>query len=883
MKSYIQLIIVLMVSSYFHAHAQSRKISVAANQQPLTKILEQIEQACAYSIVYSNEIVPDTMLVTVNAQRISVAELLNKILPEKQLFYKMMSGRMMVIGSKRMIRLPVGESEKKTALSGRIIDQKKNGVPFASVGLIKDEHYITGTTTNENGHFQLFYAFENHVPYELKASSMGYKALSVQFVYPDTAVVKQLLMEQQERTLATVNVTATRPLIERKADRFIVNVEGSSLALGFTGLEVLQKSPGVWVGNDGSIKLKGNQSVMVMINDVVQRMSQSELTEFLRNLRSEDISKIEIISNPPSEFEAAGSGGIIHIILKKSRQDGLIGSVSAQYRQQEKQPAYGSNMSLNYKYKNLYLFGSLSLGKERSDYIATNDITYPDQSYYSSYTTRFNDNSREFYRLGLAYDLSKNQSLTLQAIETKGELNQYFNTEIDFTRSSRPLTGSARSEWFRKPYQGSTTLNYVLKLDSLGSGLKVIGDYVRNTKTERNDFYSRYTVSERNSTFRNNTPNRTNLYSVQTDFTKVFPHDLEFKAGLKFVATERDNEVLNEDLIGTEWVVNKQLSNHFIYSESLSMAYASINKTKGKTNIKLGLRAEQTHMNGESITSGAQFSRNYIGLFPSLFITQQLDKEKKNSVYFSYSRRLQRPSFADLNPYRLQFDNYLTQLGNPDLLPEYTHKLELGSIFWKGFSTEIFYSLTTDKIAQLASPVSDNIIEYQTRNFSNSYEYGFSLDAPVKTSTWWNVSNSLALYSLAYRLDDFKIRQTTLYARTRHEFSFKKLFDIDLSLDYTSPYVTANSHQADRFVTDIGLSKRLLSKNLQLRLYVSDVFNTFREKNYTEYSGTRIDFYQKRPTRTYSLNLSYSFSSGKKFTNKKIEQSNEEEKRRLGN
>ncbi|WP_285057897.1 outer membrane beta-barrel family protein [Pedobacter ginsengisoli] len=874
--------ILLAIFVSLSAIAQNKRISIGVKAQPIKKVLQQIQDASGYSIVYSDDVVADSIYVSIDAKQKSVAEILNETLPDKRLFYKMISENLIVIGG-RTLRAADRKSAGSVLVQGRLTDESDKPVSFASIGLLKDKTYLSGSTSDENGYFQVSYAFENAVGYEIRVSGLGYKELSVPFVYPDTSALKHLVMKQEERTLATVNVTATRPAIERKADRFIVNVEGSSLANGFNGLEVLQKSPGVWVGSDGSITLKGNQSVMVMINDVVQRMSSGDLAEFLRNLRSEDISKIEIISNPPSEFEAAGSGGIIHIVLKKSRQDGLIGSVSVQYRQQEKQPAYGTNMSLNYKYKSLYLFGSLSLGKEKSDYIATNDITYPDQSFYSSHTTRFNDNSREFYRLGVAYDLSKNQSLTLQTIETEGELNQYFDTEIDFTRSSRPLTGSARSEWFRKPYQGSTTLNYVLKLDSLGSGLKVIGDYVRNTKTELNDFYSRYTVSEKNSTFRNNTPNSTNLYSVQTDFTKVLPRDLEFKAGLKFVSTERDNEVLNEDLIGTEWVVNKQLSNHFIYSEYLSMAYASINKIKGKTNIKLGLRAEQTRMNGESITSGERFSRNYIGLFPSLFITQQLDEEKKNSLYFSYSRRLQRPSFADLNPYRLQFDNYLTQLGNPDLLPEYTHKIELGSLFWKGFSAEIYYSLTTDKIAQLASPVSDNIIEYQTRNFSNSYEYGFSVDAPVKVNAWWTVRNGLALYNLAYRLDTFRIRQTSLYLRSAHDFSFKGLFDIDVSLDYTSPYVTANTHHADRFITDIGMSKRLLSKTLQLRLYASDVFNTFREKNYTTYNSTRIDFYQKRPTRTFSLTVSYSFSSGKKFSNKKIELSNEEEKRRLGN
>lgn len=882
MKVYFQMITVLLVFSYFNATAQNCKLSVSASKQPLTRILEQIEQQCGYQIVYSNEVVPDTVLVTISAQRITVAELLAKILPEKQLFYKMMSDRLMVIGSSHMEKLPAVGAEKKITVSGRVLDQKKNGLPFVSLGLLQDNAYVGGSISNENGYFQFSYAFKDQLKYSVKVSSVGYQPLTVDFIYPDSGTLRSILLKEEQNTLKTVSITTARPLIERKTDRYIVNVEGSALADGNTGLEVLQKSPGIWVSGDGSIKIRGNQSVMVMINDVVQRMSESDLAEYLRTLRSEDISKIEIISSPPSEFEAAGSGGIIHIVLKKTRKDGLLGSVSGQYRQQVERPAYGASTTLNYKLKNLYLSGSLSAGKDESEYIATNRISYPNQDYYSSNTDRYNNNGRLMYRLGLAYDLSANQTIGVQSIQTVGKLNQYFDTYIDFT-GIQSLTGVARSEWFRKPSMNGTTVNYSLKTDSLGSGLKIIADYVYSAKTERNDFSSVYTLAEKNSVYRNNTPNTTNLYSVQTDFTKILHKAFSFKTGLKFAATKRDNEVLNENYIDGAWQINTNLSNRFIYKEYLSMAYTSLEKSWDKLSIKAGLRAEHTTMNGNSVTGNEQFKRNYLSFFPSVFISRKLNTEKNHIVYFSYSRRLQRPSFADLNPYRLQFDNYLTQLGNANLLPEYTHKLELGTMLWKGISAEVYYSLTTDKIAQLASPVANNIIEYQRRNFNNSNEYGFSLNAPVKFLKWWSSNNSFSAYNLRYALDDYRIRQTTFYARSQHNFLFKNIADVDLSFDYRSPYVNANTNVAELFIADMGMSRRFVNKSLLLRVYVSDLFNTFREKDYTEYAGTRIDFYQKRPTRTFSLTLTYNFSSGKKFSNKKIEQSNEDEKNRIGN
>lgn len=878
MKSYIQMIVVLMVFSHVSAHAQNRKISLSANKQPLTRVLEQIERACAYTIVYSNEVVPDTMLITISAQKIPVAELLAKVLPEKQLFYKMMSERLIVIGSNRM----TDEASTKKTLSGRVTDQKKAAVPFASLGLMQGNAYVSGSISNEHGYFQFVYTFKNRVKYTVKVSSVGYQSLSFDFIYPDTVLFGNIILKEEQNTLNTVNIITARPLIERKTDRYIVNVEGSALANGNTGLEVLQKSPGIWVGGDGSIKIRGNQSVMVMINDIVQRMSESDLAEYLRTLRSEDISKIEIITSPPSEFEAAGSGGIVHIVLKKARKDGLLGSVSTQYRQQVERPAYGGATSLNYKIKDLYLSGSLSAGKDESEYIATNRISYPNQDYYSSKTERYNNNGRLMYRLGLAYDLGANQSIGVQSIQTIGKLDQYFDTEIMFT-GGQPLTGAARSEWFRRPSLNGTTVNYSLKMDSLGSGLKIIGDYIYSTKTELNDFSSAYTVPEKNSTYRNNTPNKTNLYSMQTDYTTIFNEEVSFKTGLKFAATKRDNEVLNESFIDGTWQINPNLSNRFIYKEYLSMAYASLEKSLHKLSIKAGLRAEHTNMNGNSVTGNEQFKRNYFSLFPSAFISWKLNAEKTHAVFFSYSRRLQRPSFSDLNPYRLQFDDFLTQLGNADLLPEYTHKLEVGAIVWNGISADVYYSLTTDKIAQLANPVANNIIEYQTRNFNNSKEYGFSLNAPIKILKWWTTNNSLAAYNLRYALNDYQIKQTTLYARSQHTFLVKNLADFDLSVDYRSPFVRANTNVAYQFVADLGLSRRFVNKSVLLRIYVSDLLNTAREKDYTEYAATRIDFYQKRPTRTFSFTMSYNFSSGKKFSNKKIEQSNEEEKNRIGN
>jgi hypothetical protein len=413
--------------------------------------------------------------------------------------------------------------------------------------------------------------------------------------------------------------------------------------------------------------------------------------------------------------------------------------------------------------------------------------------------------------------------------------------------------------------------------------LKLIGDYTNSNKTETNNFSSVYNDPVQNSTYRNNTPNTTHIYSMQADYTQVLKHKLEYKGGAKYVSTKRDNKLINEDYTNQEWVLNPAKSNYFIYNENLLMAYSSLEKTIKSFSIKAGLRAEETFVKGNSVTSNQQFSKNYLGLFPSLFILKTFNEEKGSSMHLNYTRRLQRPSFSVLNPYRLQIDNFTYIIGNPDLLPQYTHSVELGYDFLKGYSADIYILSTKNVIAELANPVNGDMLEYQTKNFNNSTEYGFSFYAPVKIFSWWSTNNSLSLYNLSYRINDYEINQNSLTVQTSHTFIIKNIAEIDADAAYRSPYVEANSRFSSIYYADLGISKKVLKNKGRVRLYISDIFNTFREKNVTSYKNTQIDFYQKRPTRTFSIGFSYNFSSGKKFSNKKIEQSNTEEKNRIGN
>jgi iron complex outermembrane receptor protein len=767
-------------------------------------------------------------------------------------------------------------------ISGRVVDSMSRPLPFVSVVLQQDGRNRASTTTSETGSFTFPLNIDKNKTCLIRISMAGYISFSKEFIYPDTAFLSQVILLTDKKVLGNVTVTADRPFVTRRADRYIINVENSFLANGNSGMDVLRRSPGLWVDELGGIRIKGNQPVTVMINDIVQRMSPDELAEYLKTLKSEDISRIEIIANPPAEYEAAGSGGIVHIILKKARRDGMNGSVAVRYAQQGKEPAYGFGGNLDYKAGALYLFGGLNLGNERNTSHITSETIFPDQVRYYGRTIRNNDNRRQAIRLGLLYDISKTQAFTIQSILNATQMYNNFYSDISYQRPADSTSGINATDWKRKPIQVSINAMYTWKTDTLGSVLKLIADYTSSSRKEVNVFTARSKDNTLDDDVINETPNKTKILTVQADHTQLFPHALQFKTGVKYAGIRRNNDVRITNIVNGVEVPNQLASNHFIYDEQLAMAYAAVEKTINRTSVKLGLRVEKTFSKGNSLTSGQKFSRQYTGLFPSLFLLHNLNKKNNDAVYVSYVRRLQRPGFNELNPYRLQLSTVNINVGNPNLLPQYSNNFELGWQFWKGWSTSLYYSATTDIITQFAVP-QGNVFEQQYMNLDKSSSYGINLEAPITICKGWTVNNSFSLYYIDYTLALYRNRSVSFSFTNIQSVSLAKIMDMDVWVQYRSPYVNANSRTSDVWYTEFGFTRRIVKNKLRLRLQISDIFNVTREQAKTDYNGAHTEFYQKRQTQNFGFSVTYNFSSGKKFNTKRIDQGNSEEKNRIGN
>jgi hypothetical protein len=773
------------------------------------------------------------------------------------------------------------------SVTGKIITRDSLPIPLATVTLLQDSVIKSRTSTDSNGRFILRNILITGKNYRFLVTAIGFR--DQYFSLMDTNSDRHLLltMESLEKMMTEVTVSATKPLVTHRSDRYIVNVENSHLSTGNSALEVLQRSPGIWVDGAGNIRLNGNQTVTVMINDVVQRLTATELADYLRSLRSEDISKIEVISNPPSEFEAAATGGIIHIVLKKSRRAGTSGNISAQYRQQQTKPFGSIGTSLDHKASKLYLFGSLTASIDQSSYTGWSNVKYPDATSLYNTTIRNNKNTRIQYRAGVNYDIHQDHSMNFQLNGNDQQLDQQFDTKLNYDLHTGTVSGNSLSDWNRKPQQISYTFQYNWRMDSTGSYLRITGDHTRSKKTEVNEVNSDYVNSPNYANpiddqhYRTQTPSNTQITSLQTDFLGKIKNGFTLTAGLKTVFTDRNNTVLKEDEVQQRWVKDDPGSNEFRYEEKIWMFYTSLEKGFGKTMIKAGLRGEHTISSGLSITSDQQIKQKYFALFPSLFINRNINEEKGNNASLNYTRRIRRPGYNDLNPYRLQVHDFTVLTGNPDLLPQYTHSIRLAYNYHRSYTAAAYVQLTDNFIAQSGRVVDSSILEYRSENYPGNKEYGISLDATINISKIWSTQNSLMIYYNTVRLDDERFSATSARAQSVQTISFVRLIDIYSTLYYNIPYWIGNTKLSSVFYMDLGITRKIWKDRGRIRFYVSDIFNTSRERELTLLKGTRVDFYQKRPTQTFSLAFSYNFHSGKKFTRKNIDSHNTEEKNRL--
>lgn len=762
-------------------------------------------------------------------------------------------------------------------IRGRIIDTASKAIAFTAVSLLKaDSTVVKGSLTTENGEFTFL-----NVPYGtylIVVEAMGYKKtvsdpFAISEANKDYLIESRLLLADALQ-LNTISITAKKPLIERKSDKVILNVANSILVAGNSALDILSKAPGVTVDNEGNISLKGKRGVSIMLNGKLTYLSAEQLTALLRSTTGNSIESIEMMSNPSAKYDASGSAGIINIKLKENQDDGTNGTITAGsgYGKYYK---YNGGLMLNHRVNKLNVFGDYNYS-ESKDFQDLNvnrsntagaEQTFFDQKGREVYLHR--DNS---YRAGIDYYLNSKSVLgfsmngSFKNINITSENATLMGSKIFTQDSSVVAINPSKSRYTDQAYN----LNYKITIDTVGQELNADVDYAHyysNNKTIYNNYF--YSASgnllKAPLIYRNATPSNVNILVGKVDYTLPLASKLKLEMGIKSSYVRTDNDFQFENLENNTWNNDTSRSNKFIYKEQVSAAYANIHKKYKSTTIQMGLRAEFTHSEGNSLTTKSVVKRNYLDLFPSIFINQTLSPNHEIGV--SYSRRIDRPDYQSLNPFLYFSDLYTYNQGNPLLNPQYTNAFEFSYGYKKLINATIGYSATRDVITTtlLTDSIKKTLL-IKDQNLASENTLNLNVSAPLTITKWWNTTNEVTLYHTNYSTPElmgvpFKSSKLTWLASITQSFQLNPTLSTELMASYQSAQIYGTYKVRPIYGIDLGFSKSFADNKMNLKLAATDIFNQRKANISSAIAQQDYKVYQKPETRVFRLTFTYNFGS----------------------
>jgi outer membrane receptor protein involved in Fe transport len=789
------------------------------------------------------------------------------------------------------------QTSQKGVLRGNVVDQHKNPLDNVSIALLRaqDSTVLKISITSNKGTYAFDHLPDGHYlitlnmvgytkvtigPFQINAQHQGYQSENISLGYAS-------------KQLDNVNIVARKPLVERQADKTVLNIENSILATGNTAMQILKKAPGVTVDKDGNISLKGNKGVSIMMNGKLTYLSNEEIANLLNATEGNAIASIELITNPSAKYDASGNSGIINIKLKKNRNYGTNGTVTAG-------AGYGryykanSGLSFNNRQKKFNFFGDVNYSRNKTftdqavDRISGTGSrqTFFDQTG-GVVGTRNNTN----YKTGLDYFINENHTIGVMVNGYVSKADQATNiltrigNQPDKTDSTLTSSNPNRHTFRNTVYN----LNYKGMLDTAGQEISFDADFSRYKRDKMDIYYNTWRdpagqLIRPASIFRNPTPSLVQIWVVKADYIYPFSKKTKLDLGVKSSFVNTDNNSIFENLVQDQWLYDLSQSNHFLYKENINAGYANFHHEFKSTTIQLGLRAEQTNSKGNSIGMPTAVDRHYLDFFPSIFVNQLLSKN--HEIGLSYSKRIQRPSYSSLNPFIRFLDAYTYYQGNPFLKPEYTNSFELSWSYKKTFNASLGYRHTADAIA--FTTLSDTVrktVRATHQNLASSSTYNLNINVPVPITNWWTTSNDLTVFYNKFATPDlfgspFKIGKTAFNFNSTHTIKINTTLNTELSGLYYSRYIDGTSSNRQQYSIDMGISKTLLDKKLNIKLAASDIFNTYRYVVTSKIPGQSNIYDAKEESRVFRLTATYYFgNSSIKGTRNRSKGSAEEQRR----
>ncbi len=794
----------------------------------------------------------------------------------------------------------VGHAQTAGKVSGMVTGSQKN-LESASIGLLKakDSSVVKLAVTDKAGQFEIEKVGVGR--YLVVASAVGYaKYYSEVFEISAAApayTLKAIAMKGASKDLSEVTVITKRPFIEQKVDRTIINVDATPSNAGATVLDILEKSPGISVDKDGNISLKGKQGVMIMLDGKPTYLSSADLANMLKNMPSANLDQIEIMTNPPAKFDASGNSGVINIKTKKTKTVGYSGTVTGNYGQGI-YPKANLSTNLNYRKNKMNYFANASTYYNEGFGDLTLTRKFRDQannallSIFDQRAQMFRTGKGFNYKAGFDYFMNKKTTIGLVVTgynNRNTEVNDNTTLIKDKTNVLNTRTQAINDVSSRYENIGAN-LNLRHVFDSVGNELTMDLDFVNYSSGSNqllsNKFFDKLGNKQSNDEIlRGNIPSNIDIYSAKIDFTHPMKNNSRFEAGVKssYVQTDNDAQYANWSAAANDFLKDVNRSNHFLYKENINAAYVNLSKqiTK-KWSAQLGLRLENTNLNGNQLTSGQKFERSYTQLFPTSFIGYT--PNDKNQFAISYGRRIDRPNYQDLNPFFNFLDKYTYQVGNPYLNPQFSHNFEINHTYRGMLTTSLNYSTTKDIIQDVLEQVDSTHTSFVRKsNIAKRRNIGLSVSLGMPVTKWWRTNVYVNVFNNKFtgivNNGYIEIEGNSAMTNVNNSFTFKKGWGGELSGFYRTGGVEGVLVARAMGGVNMGVSKTVLKNKGTLRLVVRDVFLTQIFQGYSQYQNVDVTIRQQRDSRVVNLSFTYRFSKGKTAAQRKKGSASDEQNR----
>jgi ferric enterobactin receptor len=771
---------------------------------------------------------------------------------------------------------PNGQGKPSTTykLLGQIIDDKGEPLPYVAVALfhLKDSSYAKGTATEMNGKFSMDIPSGN---YYAKISFLSFedKIINNIQVKNQDLDLKKIQLKPSMLNIDEFEFVEEKKLMELDLDKRVFNVDKDITNQGANASEILDNVPSVAVDVEGNVSLRGSENVRILINGKPSGLTGISTADALKQLQGNQIEKVEVITNPSSRYDAEGEVGIINIILKRDRREGINGVVNVDVGYPSN---YGGGFNLTLKSKNFNVFTGYGINYRNSPGSSKSiqDFTYPDTSFsYTSNTTMERLSLNHNFRLGTEVFLNPYNSFVVSGQYTFGdgdnendlEYADFNNLGINTQKLTRlEIEGKDRSSYdisfnYRKTFKQKDRL---LTFDIQQSENV---DNESSTISQKNQFDAFQNLEQRAY----NDEGAVN-WLFQTDYIHpVFKGKIEFglKAMLREVIDDYGVEQFNDTI--SNWEFIEGFKNRVIYNENISAGYLMFGNKMNKFSYQLGVRAEYSEVKSNFVTTNEVNNRNYLNLFPSTHFSYELNKD--NSLQVGYSRRIQRPRHWWLLPFFSFNDSRSVFTGNPNLNPEFTDSYEIGHLkYWEKGSilSSVYYRYTTNVIERITFSDEEGITRRLPLNIGITNSYGTEFSGSYKMAKWWDLRGSFNFYREItdgeYNGVEYNSDALVWSTRLNSKWAIKKKLNIQASFNYNAPQNSPQGKTLARYSLDIGASMDVLKGNGTISLNAKDIFNTRKRRSisYGEYFTSESEMQWR--SRFVRLSFTYRINQKKK-------------------